>query len=59
MDDLKTLIAQLIETLGGDIKKFYEIYESYLIDLILSKNIQISLPIDPNAQKETKTCSSA
>lgn len=53
MEDLKTLITQLIDILKGDIKKFYEIYESYLIDLILSKNIQISLAIDSNAQKET------
>jgi hypothetical protein len=53
MDDLKTLILQLVEVLEEDIKKFYEIYESYLADLILSKNIQLSSVIDPNAQKET------
>ncbi|NHJ20120.1 MAG: hypothetical protein EAX91_04190 [Candidatus Lokiarchaeota archaeon] len=53
MDDLKTLILQLVEVLEEDIKRFYEIFESYLTDLILSKNIQLSFVIDPNAQKET------
>ena len=67
MDDLKTLILQLVEVLEEDIKRFYEIFESYLIDLILSKNVQLASAIDPNTQKETmdiilsiiKVCNSA
>jgi len=54
MEDLKTFITQLIDLLKEDIREFYEIYESYLVDLILSKNIKISLAIDSNVEKETK-----
>lgn len=54
MEEIKTYIIQLVDVLKDDIGKFYEIYESYLIDLILSKNINISLVINSGSQKEVK-----
>ena len=53
MEELKTIITQLVDLLKVEIREFYEIYESYLIDLILSKDIEISSAI--NSSDETKT----
>ncbi|MFX0048964.1 MAG: hypothetical protein ACFE8G_12465, partial [Candidatus Hermodarchaeota archaeon] len=54
MEDLKALITNLVDIFSGDIREFYKIYESYLIDLIISKKIDISLIIDQIEQKEAK-----
>ena len=54
MEDLKTIITKLVDLLKEDISEFYETYESYLTDLILSKNIKISLIIDVDEQKDAK-----
>ncbi|MFX1289049.1 MAG: hypothetical protein ACFFFY_10895, partial [Promethearchaeota archaeon] len=54
MEDLKALITNLVDIFSGDIREFYKIYESYLIDLIISKKIDISLIIDQIKQKEAK-----
>ncbi|MHA2290103.1 MAG: hypothetical protein ACXABG_15060, partial [Promethearchaeota archaeon] len=52
MEDLKTLVSNLIDLMKGEIKEFYKIYESYLTDLILSKNVNISLNIDSCVEKD-------
>jgi hypothetical protein len=54
MEELKNLITKLVINLKEDIKEFYKVYESYLIDLTLSKNIDVSLKIDSNEQKDTE-----
>ncbi|MBY8987873.1 MAG: hypothetical protein KGD61_05415 [Candidatus Lokiarchaeota archaeon] len=54
MEDLKTVIVELTDSLKEDIREFYKIYESYLTDLIFSKKINISSFIDSSEQKETK-----
>ncbi len=54
MEDLKTIITELVDSLKEDIGEFYKIYEAYLTDLILSKNINVSLIIDSDEQKDTK-----
>jgi len=54
MEDLKTIITKLVDLLKDDISKYYKLYESYLIDLILSKNLNISSIIDLDDQKDTK-----
>ena len=55
MEDIKTLITDLIHSLKDEIREFYKIYESYLTDLILSKNIDLSLIIDSSEQNDTKS----
>ncbi|GAG17735.1 unnamed protein product, partial [marine sediment metagenome] len=52
MEDLKTLISNLVNVLKDEIKELYKIYESYLTDLILSKNINISINIDTCIEKD-------
>ncbi len=52
MEELKTVISNLINVLKEDIKEFYNIYELYLTDLILSKNINISINIDSCIEKD-------
>ncbi|NVM17138.1 MAG: hypothetical protein HWN80_05430 [Candidatus Lokiarchaeota archaeon] len=54
MEDLKTIITELVKSLKGDIGEFYKIYEAYLTDLILSKNINVSLIIDSGEPKDAK-----
>jgi hypothetical protein len=54
MEDLEILITKLVGKLKEDIKDFYKVYESYLIDLTLSKNIDLSLKIDSSKQKDTE-----
>jgi len=54
MDDLKTFITKLVDLLKEDISEFYKMCESYLTDLILSKNINVSSIIDLNEQEDTK-----
>lgn len=53
MEDLKTIITKLVDLLKEDISEYYKMYESYLIDLILSKNINISSNIDLDEEKDT------
>ncbi len=54
MEDLKTFVTKLVDLLKEEIIEFYKMYESYLTDLILSKNINISSIIDLDTQKDTK-----
>ncbi|MHA1460306.1 MAG: hypothetical protein ACTSO8_02395, partial [Promethearchaeota archaeon] len=54
MGDLKTIVTKLVDSLKEDINEYYRLYESYLTDLILSKNINISLIIDLDDQKDRK-----
>jgi hypothetical protein len=55
MEELKTIIIQLVDLLKVEIREFYEIYESYLIDLILSKDIEISSAINSSEETKMKT----
>jgi len=52
MEDLEKLISNLVNVLKDEIKELYKIYESYLTDLILSKNINISISIDSCVEKD-------
>jgi len=54
MEDLKTIITKLVDLLEEDINEYYKLYELYLTDFILSKNINISLIIDLGKQNDTK-----
>lgn len=54
MEDLKTIITELVNSFRDDIEEFYKIYEAYLTDLILSKNTNVSLLIDSSEQNDTK-----
>lgn len=54
MEDLKTIITKLVDLLKDDINEYYKMYESYLIDLILSKNVNISSIINLDEQKDAK-----
>jgi hypothetical protein len=54
MEELKTIITQLVDLFKEDIRELYIIYESYLIDLILAKKINISSAIDSSSEKKSK-----
>ncbi|MFX0075296.1 MAG: hypothetical protein ACFE96_07635 [Candidatus Hermodarchaeota archaeon] len=55
MEELKNIIRQMVDKLKDSLSEFYEIYESYLVDLIHSKNIDVSVPIDMSNEEHTKT----
>ena len=52
MEDLKTIISNLVDVLKEEINEFYKIYELYLSDLILSKNVNTSINIDSCIEKD-------
>ena len=46
MDEISEIIPDIIDHLKDSIYNFYKIYESYIIDLLLSKTVNISAIID-------------
>jgi len=46
MDEISEIITDIINHLKDSIYNFYKIYESYIIDLLLSKRVNISAIID-------------
>ena len=52
MDEIVNIITDIIDFLNDDVYKLYKIYESYIRDLIISKNVSIFAIIDNETEEK-------
>jgi len=55
MDEIVNIVSDIIDFLNEDIYNLYKIYESYIIDLLISKNVNISAVIDTDTEEMVNT----
>ena len=52
MDEIVNVVTEILDFLKGDIYNLYSIYDSYIKDLIISKNVNISAIIEIETEEQ-------